>query len=144
MTTIAYRDGELATDSRITAGDMIVSDKRTKVHRLRDGSLMAWAGSVQDAELLLQAMRRTAKPAEKHPKLEDISALHLRTDGTLWEYEGEAWVKQDLGYYATGSGSPYAFAAMDAGASAKDAVRIAIKRDANSGGRVQSLKLEAR
>jgi hypothetical protein len=31
---------------------------------------------------------------------------------------------------------------MDAGASAKDAVRIAIKRDANSGGRVQSLKLK--
>jgi ATP-dependent protease HslVU (ClpYQ) peptidase subunit len=45
MTTIAYRDGELATDSRITAGDMIVSDKRRKVHRLRDGSLVAWAGA---------------------------------------------------------------------------------------------------
>jgi ATP-dependent protease HslVU (ClpYQ) peptidase subunit len=142
MTTIAYRDGELATDSRITAGDMIVSDVRRKVHRLRDGSVVAWAGSVQDAELLLQAMRKTAPRAAKHPKLEDISALHLRTDGSLWEYEGEAWVKQDPGYYATGSGSPYAFAAMDAGATAKDAVRIAIKRDANSGGRVQSLRLK--
>jgi hypothetical protein len=101
---------------------------------------VAWSGSVQDAELLLQAMRKTAKV--KHPKLECISALHLRVDGSLWEYEGEAWVKQDPGYYATGSGSPYAFAAMDAGASAKDAVRIAIKRDANSGGRVQSLRLK--
>jgi ATP-dependent protease HslVU (ClpYQ) peptidase subunit len=140
MTTIAYRDGELATDSRITAGDMIVSDKRTKVHRMRDGSLVAWAGAVQDAELLLRAMRKTSN--DPHPKLQDISALHLRVDGSLWEYEGEAWVKQDPGYYATGSGSPYAFAAMDAGASAKDAVRIAIKRDANSGGKVQSLKLK--
>lgn len=140
MTAIACRDGELATDSRITAGSMVVSDKRTKVHRLRDGSLVAWAGSVQDAELLLRAMRKTTK--EKHPKLEDISALHLRVDGTLWEYEGEAWVKQDPGYYATGSGAPYALAAMDAGASARDAVKIAIKRDANSGGRVQSLKLK--
>jgi ATP-dependent protease HslVU (ClpYQ) peptidase subunit len=138
MTTLAYRDGELATDSRVTAGDMIVSDRRRKVHRLRDGSVVAWSGSVQQAELLLQAMR---KKGMKHPKLDEISALHLKTDGTLWEYEGEAWVKQDPGYYATGSGSPYAFAAMDAGASAKDAVRIAIKRDANSGGKVQSLKL---
>jgi 20S proteasome alpha/beta subunit len=119
---------------------MIVSDKRTKVHRLRDGSLVAWAGAVQDAELLLRAMRKTSN--DPHPKLQDISALHLRVDGSLWEYEGEAWVKQDPGYYATGSGSPYAFAAMDAGASAKDAVRIAIKRDANSGGKVQSLKLK--
>jgi ATP-dependent protease HslVU (ClpYQ) peptidase subunit len=85
-------------------------------------------------------MRKTSNAP--HPKLQDISALHLRVDGSLWEYEGEAWVKQDTGYYATGSGSPYAFAAMDAGASAKDAVRIAIKRDANSGGRVQSLRLK--
>jgi ATP-dependent protease HslVU (ClpYQ) peptidase subunit len=141
MTTLAYRDGELACDSRVTAGDMIVSDKRRKVHRLRDGSIVAWSGSVQDAELLLQAMRKTAKVT--HPKLQEISALHLRTDGSLWEYEGEAWVKQDPGYYATGSGSPYAFAAMDAGASAREAIRIAIKRDANSGGKVQSLKLKA-
>jgi ATP-dependent protease HslVU (ClpYQ) peptidase subunit len=139
MTTLAYRDGELATDSRITSGDMIVSDKRKKVHRLRDGSILAWSGSVQQAELLLRAMR--SKKTIKPPSLDDISALHLRADGSLWEYEGEAWVKQDPGYYATGSGSPYAFAAMDAGASARDAVRIAIKRDASSGGRVQSLKL---
>lgn len=140
MTTIACKSGELATDSRITHGDMIVSDRRTKVHRLRDGSLVAWAGSVQDAELLLRAMRKTSR--DPHPKLEAISALHLRLDGSLYEYEGEAWVKQDPGYYATGSGAPYALAAMDAGASAREAVRIAIKRDVNSGGRVQSLKLK--
>jgi ATP-dependent protease HslVU (ClpYQ) peptidase subunit len=139
MTTLAYRDGALATDSRVTAGDMIVSDRRKKVHRLRDGSIVAWSGSVQQAELLLRAMR---KKGVQSPKLTEIAALHLRADGSLWEYEGEAWVKQDPGYYATGSGSPYAFAAMDAGASAKDAVRIAIKRDANSGGKVQSLKLK--
>lgn len=138
MTTLAYRDGELATDSRVTAGDMIVSDRRKKVHRLRDGSIVAWSGSVQQAELLLRAMRKKSS----QPSLTEISALHLKTDGSLWEYEGEAWVKQDPGYYATGSGSPYAFAAMDAGATAKDAIRIAIKRDANSGGRVQSLKLK--
>src|SRR5690349_14884757 len=117
MTTIAYRDGELAADSRVTAGDMIVSDKRKKVHRLKDGSLVAWSGSVQDAERLLRAMRK----GMALPKLDDISALHLKTDGTLYEYEGAVWVKQDPGYYATGSGSPYALAAMDAGAGAKDA-----------------------
>lgn len=138
MTTLAYRDGELATDSRVTAGDMIVSDRRKKVHRLRDGSIVAWSGSVQQAELLLRAMRKKTAA----PRLTEIAALHLRADGSLWEYEGEAWVKQDPGYYATGSGSAYAFAAMDAGASAKEAVRIAIKRDAGSGGRVQSLKLK--
>jgi 20S proteasome alpha/beta subunit len=138
MTTLAYRDGELATDSRITIDNMIVSDRRKKVHRLKDGSIVAWAGNVQDGERLMKALR--SKNAEM-PELGEISALHLRADGTLWLYEGSVWAKQDPGYYATGSGSAYAFAAMDAGASAKDAIRIAIKRDASSGGRVQSLKL---
>ena len=142
MTTLAYRDGELATDGRVTAGDMIISDRRKKVHRLKDGSIVAWSGSVQSAELLMRHLRSN-KRDHQPPHMENIGALWLRLDGTLWEYEGEAWVKQDPGYYATGSGSPYAFAAMDAGASAKEAVRIAIKRDANSGGRVQALKLRA-
>jgi hypothetical protein len=62
---------------------MIVSDRRKKVHRLRDGSIVAWSGSVQQAELLLWAMRK--KTAQ--PKLTEISALHLRADGSLWEYD---------------------------------------------------------
>ena len=66
MTTLACREGELATDSRVTAGDMIVSDRRKKVHRLKDGSIVAWAGSVQAAEQLLRAMRKGHWPTRSN------------------------------------------------------------------------------
>lgn len=139
MTTIAYKDGELAADSRITAGDTIITDGRKKVHRLRDGSIVAWAGSLQDAMRLLTSMRK----GHVAPKLDEIEALHVHTDGSVWEYEGHVWVKQQVNEHcAVGSGTPYALAAMDAGASAREAVKIAVKRDINSGGRVQSLSLK--
>ena len=43
---------------------------------------------------------------------------------------------------AIGSGSAYALAAMDMGASAEDAVRAAMKRDIYTGGRVRTMRVE--
>ncbi len=42
---------------------------------------------------------------------------------------------------SAGSGGDYAITAMDLGLSAKDAVKMAIKRDVYSGGRVRVFKL---
>ncbi len=39
--------------------------------------------------------------------------------------------------YAIGSGTPYAFAAMDMGASAYQAVEMASKRDTSTGGKIR-------
>lgn len=141
MTTIVYRDGTLAGDSRVTVADMVSTDKQTKVHRLRDGRLYGWAGGVEDAERLRIALRKGQEP----PRLENISALLIEVTGTIHLYEGNIWIEQKgEPYYAVGSGAPYALGAMDAGASAIDAARIAIKRDVNSGGKVRSVKLGGR
>lgn len=141
MTTIVYRDGTLAGDSRVTVNDMIDTDKKTKVHRLRDGRLYGWAGGVEDAERLHIALRKGTEP----PRLECISALLIDTDGTIQLYEGNIWIEQKgEPYYAVGSGAPYALGAMDAGADAIAAAKIASKRDVNSGGKVRSVKLGGR
>lgn len=138
MTTIAYRAGVLAADSRVTSGDTVVTDSHRKLHRLRDGRILGWAGSVEDAERLVHALRKK----KDMPSLGNISALMVQPDGTVWLYEGNLWVKQARqAYYAEGSGSGYALAAMDAGATAKRAVQIAIKRDPSSGGRANTLRL---
>jgi ATP-dependent protease HslVU (ClpYQ) peptidase subunit len=42
---------------------------------------------------------------------------------------------------AIGSGEEYAIGAMDAGLSAKDAVKIACNRDIYSGGRIRTFKI---
>ena len=44
MTTIAYKDGVLAGDQRLTSKGFIWHDKERKVFRLRDGSLFGASG----------------------------------------------------------------------------------------------------
>ncbi|GAI22667.1 unnamed protein product, partial [marine sediment metagenome] len=43
---------------------------------------------------------------------------------------------------AIGSGSAYALAAMDMGASAEEAVRAAMKRDIYTGGKVRTMRID--
>ena len=138
MTTIAFRDGTLAGDSRVSAGDMVITDKATKVHRLRDGRLLGWSGSVEDAHRLRQSLsKKTPRPANLN-----VTALLVHTDGSIHLFEGNEWVKQTEPYYSLGSGSPYAMGAMDAGATATEAARIGSKRDVSSGGKIKCVKLK--
>lgn len=139
MTTIAYRDGVLASDTRETAGDTVVGASARKIAKLKDGSLFGGAGVAEGCELLLRSLQKNTAT----PVYEGTEALHVKTDGSLWVYEGRAWLKQQkCKYYALGSGHAVALAAMDAGADAITAVKIGIKRDTHSGGRVRSLKLK--
>ena len=56
MTTIAYRAGVLASDSRETVGEEIIRDDATKIHRLPDGSLYAGAHTSEQIELVRLAV----------------------------------------------------------------------------------------
>lgn len=138
MTTVAYRDGVLAGDGRVTIGDMVVTNKQRKVHRLSGGRLFGWSGSLEDGERLLMSI----KADEALPSLGNITALMIHPDGAIELFEGALWVRRPMPYYALGSGSPYAIGAMDAGATAVEAVRIGIKRDTGSGGSVVSVKMK--
>jgi len=138
MTTVAYRDGVLAADSRVTVGGMVVTDKATKVHRLRDGSLFGWAGGVEDAERLKRAL---VKGQDAPPNL-DVIALRAHPDGSVSCFEGNIWIKQTDPYHAIGSGAPYAIGAMDAGADAVSAATIGSKRDTSSGGKIKKVRFK--
>lgn len=81
---------------------------------------------------------------------EKVDAGAFIWDGKdLWEasFEDgkEFWkVKLDTKKtYAIGSGSPHAITAMDCGLSAKDAVKMAMKRDSRTGGRIKVYKIKA-
>lgn len=56
-------------------------------------------------------------------------------DGSLWTYPMTI-------PFAIGSGSPYAFGAMDAGASAAEAVKVASSRDPFTGGKIRKYKIK--
>lgn len=142
MTTIAYRNGILAGDGRETnisddESAVVLTDKCTKVFRLDDGRLYGGSRGSEDITRLHQALMKKAPL----PKLDDINALLIDTHGRIWLYEGSIWQPIKARYYAVGSGSVFAIGAMDAGASAIEAVRIGIKRDPYSGGKVSHVRL---
>lgn len=137
MTSIAYKDGMMAGDSRVTFDNTVLPDTGRKVHRLRNGCLFGAAGSAEEIEKLKRTVMRNEDP----PKSKDVSALKVDPDGTIWCYEGEIWSKVRTPFAALGSGTIAALAAMYAGADAKEAVKIAIKLDTHSGGRVNVVRL---
>lgn len=142
MTTIAYKDGVIAYDTRQTRGDRVVSDDCEKCHTV-EGVHFFLSGAVCDEKALIDAYFGTpsSQPVECSGYVADHGRLMLigHDDKTgIW--------KQDLDPSnpdAIGSGFAYAISAMDMGASAEEAVRSAMKRDLHTGGRVKTVRIAA-
>jgi 20S proteasome alpha/beta subunit len=141
MTTIAYRDGVLAGDTRETDEDMIWNDCTRKVWRLKDGTLYGGAGDAEGCTLLLEALRKGNLLPEMPESAKDVSAIRVTPDGKVYFYEGFTWRRMKEGYLAIGSGRKPALALLRYGASAVDAVKGAMSIDMYSGGRVKTVKL---
>lgn len=149
MTTVAYRDGVLASDSRVTGKGYLWTDKAKKVFRLPGGSLVGLAGDDYNSGWLLRELQKLAKENETPIKLPNgkfkgAQAI-LVDDKHVYFFGWGVWEKlnpKEYPYYSIGSGSTIAMSAMDAGASAVEAVNIAKKRDVYSGGRTQMIEVK--
>ena len=141
MTTIAYRDGILAADSRVTVDSeaggarMFLCDKLFRKTIATDSGqedvifatagdssagmvFVDWYGSGKEAPIDLFTFAGA-----------DFTVLILRKDG-LWEFD--AWCRGQKvkdKFYAVGSGAKAALGAMHMGADAKRAVAVACKID---------------
>ena len=150
MTTIAYRDGVIASDSRTTVKSFIDSDNVKKLFKLPDGAVVGMAGGWEAGMILYNELKKSVHASKnaKSVKLPTVrgkySAILVTPAGDSWfNYQGEWTNLKEFGYdyFAIGSGADVATAAMDANATAKEAVAIGIKRDIYSGGKVQSYKV---
>jgi ATP-dependent protease HslVU (ClpYQ) peptidase subunit len=148
MTTIAYRGGVMAADSLGTRGDIRV-DGSQKIQRLPN-AIIAFSGNISDGLLFVDWWRRGC--LRDHPPVfrpnglrdgqgPDFHALVLTADGVSrwWEDLAPEPVLDE--FFAIGSGAAAATAAMHMGASAAEAVRIAIKVDIYTGGEVICMAL---
>lgn len=150
MTVIAYRAGFMACDSCWTYGDTQVASL-VKIQRLSSGALLGQSGD-NDARAI-ESLLDKIKDAKKLPTRDELAKtltdfyglLALPKGGVFivssgpvdqagWPTEGGrdygVWSATSMGgYAAVGSGADYALAAMDAGASAKQAVAIACRRN---------------
>lgn len=140
MTTIAYKDGVIAYDGRQIRNDRIVSDSAPKCQVVGGVSFLL-AGAVCDEKALIAAYFGT-------PSLVPVECSGYVVDGgklLLIGHDDKTGIwKQELDLSnpdAIGSGSAYAIAAMDMGASAEDAVRAAMRRDIYTGGKVSVLRV---
>lgn len=137
MTTIAYKDGVIAYDSRQTRSGVIVSDDAEK-SELVNGVRFFLAGAVCDMPALIAAYFGTPSPVPVECSGYAVDGGKLMMVGHddktgIWNQELDLSNPD-----AIGCGAPYALAAMDMGASAEEAVRAAMKRDIYTGGKVRT------
>lgn len=139
------------------AGDTCVTNNGTRVGNEPkvfniNGYLVGAAGDAGMAEEFLDFMRSTLKKGCSLPKCEDFSkgkepgslleAFVVAPRGKIFKYENNCLPRQRRApFVALGSGRDLAMGAMAAGASAKQAINIAIKYDTATGGKVETVFL---
>lgn len=146
MSTVVYRDGIMAADSRAYGGSGSPSPGwKQKVHRLPDGSVVGVATAVIGmAERFVAWLAAGADPdgwgGDVKP---DLRAIMVKPDGTRFLAEDAFfWAGPiETDFFAIGSGSAYATGALARGASAVEAVEVAILYDHHSGGTVSALSV---
>lgn len=155
MTTVAVRGNVMASDAQITMGDMIINTTTQKIFPV-GGCLVGISGGLCSAMEFIEwfgAKMEAQLAQEDYPYVtvmppEDLldPAFHcivLYPDGSIFEFFScKDVIEHKEGYYAVGSGMPYALSVMDNGGSAEEAIRVAIKRDVSSGGEVNVVTLE--
>lgn len=156
MTTIAVKDGIMVGDGRCSLGSTVIKDDMVKVFWINN-HLMGGAGRARSISTFAQWLQKHTDYTIVNQEVgdlvdlippvlqddEEFTALVLTPDKQVLMYDGN--VALNLGHNvpaSIGSGSVFAIAAMDAGSSAEDAVKIAMKRDVYSGGEITVVQLE--
>jgi len=138
MTTIAWDGKTLAVDSAQSRGDIITGLKMKKLY-LDVGPFKAVAisGVTQNYEPLIKWI----KCGGDNPSISDhFSILCINKKGQCFGlHDGDQlYFVRRKDKCSEGSGWQIALGAMDAGATAIEAIKIASKRDVYTGGKVQS------
>jgi ATP-dependent protease HslVU (ClpYQ) peptidase subunit len=150
MTTIAIRDGIIAFDSRIKDGNTISPSSIKKVrYSEKLKAILAFCGTISVAAASMRKLEKLGLPWRKAWKEgatlgldSDTEILVIEDNGSVYEFVGDDnWILTEGEFFAYGSGSVAAIAAMHAGANAKRSVEIACMVDSNSAPPVLTLDI---
>lgn len=143
MTTIVYRDGVLAADSRAYSGDKTPIGTKTKIHRREDGAIYGISTNDVGGDKLL---RKWVEEGCNHPSGDDLkpdcfSMLLVDAMGQVFFANDNLSLSGPLEaeYFAIGTGREYALAAFYMGATAVQAIEVAKHFDVWSGGATVSI-----
>ena len=139
MTTVAYRDGVIASDSLVTNDNGIGCGHARKIVK-GDNVLGGASGPSGEALKFLQWVKNNCDGDQ--PVIKGNTECILVKDGVgHYINKDGAIVPVKCDFMAIGSGEEIAFGAMAMGATAQEAVKIAIQIDTNSGGEIRTLKI---
>ena len=144
MTTIAWDGKTLAVDSMVTSGSTIISIDQEKLFiDIGRYKAVAISGSIVCMEALIEWICNGENGDP--PKVDDYDSLMcVDEDGrmlTFW-HDSSKKPQYNSGITAGGNGHEIALGAMEAGATAVEAVEIACKLNIYTGGKVQSYTFE--
>lgn len=138
MTVIAYRDGVMAADSRVT-GNFVTTG--IKLYR-KNSRIIGFAGDLHQALVFVDWYFDNKQRKPDLANESDWYALVASSDGLEeWNHALRPVQIMDR-FYAIGSGAEIAMGAMEAGASAKRAAEIACKRADGCGLPVVTMRLK--
>lgn len=146
MTVIAYRNGVMASDSLVNADHVNVGTVK-KVTK-KAGWLAGGAGNLRDIALFLEIFEESIEEAGEEfiispeAKFENLGGIIVSPEGKVWHIEASGYPYQvEDDFHVNGIGYEIAIGAFEMGATAEQAVEVAIKRSANCGGPVQVVRL---
>lgn len=150
MTTLAYKDGTLASDTQMSAGDQKMFGA-VKLFRT-DQYLCGVSGSLSNLTPFKEFVLKHESPVKEASALWEywddapdycggFSALLISKNGSIWNVCDGPPVRLHSEFAAMGSGFEYALGAMHMGATASGAVRAARHFDMNTGGPVAVISL---
>jgi len=147
MTVSAYRAGVMASDGRQVAGWTVLTDDYEKVFKTKKGDLVGGTGRSAIVRAFVEWLDdEDAPPPALHdqsdPKESATTMMVVRADGSidLFNVSGRERVRCE--FYAIGCGADLALGAMEMGATAEEAIAVAIRRSMGCGGTIRSLKLD--
>ena len=141
MTIICYRDGVMAADGATFTHDRIAGMVR-KIARAPDGSLGAAAGDAGECGRFRTWVENGMKEPFKLTEGADFGGIVVSPSGIVTRLDNKARpVLLDADYAIEGAPEDIAAGAMEAGATAEQAVRICIKVHGFCAGPVQVERL---
>jgi hypothetical protein len=150
MTIIVYRDGTMAADTGIWT-ESVAAGHTHKIRRMDDGGLVGCSGAPGFCEWFCRWL--TSHPSADpmlcakadHPTINDqgFGAVWVKPDGAVWKFNMDLLPFEVIGPWVMTGGSAIdvATGALAAGATAEEAVRIAIRYSDGAAGDVQTEKL---
>ena len=142
MTTIAYREGQLAADTQLTNGGLVEGFRR-KIGRR--GRVLFAAAGLSSLCLNFEAWVRSgcdgAPPSMGGREGPNAVGLIFTDDGRCVKFcPDEGALSFTAPFYAYGSGGVVALGALEHGASAEEAVASAMRWDTCTGGEITVLR----